>query len=76
MMIRHALLALLVSYGLSTAFWGLFGVFVLWPFILVSLACALAGAAAGWLAGRRLWLTLAATAVIRTGVFLIAAANG
>lgn len=66
--VRHLIAAAIVSYGLSLAFWAA-GTFVLVPFIVVSAGCAVAGAAAGLLAGRRLWLTIAATAVIRLGVF-------
>ena len=76
MFVRHLLLALAVSFGLSLAFWAIFGVFVLVPFLVVSTLCALAGLAIGWLAGRRLAVTLIATAIIRIGIYFAMTAGG
>ncbi|WP_339748729.1 hypothetical protein [uncultured Maricaulis sp.] len=69
--LRHLLLAAAVSYGLSGLFWLVLNVFNLQGFIAVSAACALAGALAGWLSGRRLWVTAGATAVIRLVAFFL-----
>ena len=76
MFVRHLLLALAVSFGLSLAFWAIFGVFVLVPFLVVSTLCALAGLAIGWLAGRRLAVTVLAPASIRIGICPAMSAGG
>lgn len=67
---HHALLAGLVSFGLSGVFGLAFGVFMLIPFFVVSSACAIVGALIGWVAGKRLWVTALAAALIRVGVFV------
>ena len=72
MVMRHIIVALIVSYAASLAFWAAFGVFAAGPFVVVSTACAFAGAAAGLLAGRRLWATVAATLIIRVAAYLAA----
>ena len=68
----HLVLAGLVSFGLSTLYWIAFGVFFLWPFLIVSTGCAAAGAAMGLIAGGRLWVTALAVAILRNIVFLAA----
>lgn len=68
-MLKHFVLALVISFALSIAFWGVFGVFELAPFFVVSILCAAAGAAIGKLLGDRLLLTGIATAIIRIAVF-------
>lgn len=73
--LRHILLALAISYGLSVFFWLALNVFILTGFIVVSAGCALAGALLGYLAGKRLWVTAIATGAIRLAAFL-AVTNG
>jgi hypothetical protein len=72
MFLRHAFAALLVSFALSVSFWLIWGVFVLPGFIVMSLLAAAGGLLAGWLAGKRLVITLVATAVIRIAIYVIA----
>ncbi len=68
---KHIFAALLVSYGLSLAFWLILHVFNLPGFIFISLACALAGAAAGWLGGQRVWVSIMATFLLRILVYIV-----
>lgn len=68
-MLKHFVLALVISFALSVAFWGVFGVFELAPFFIVSLLCAAAGASIGVVFGKRLLVTGIATAVIRVAAF-------
>ncbi|MEL7517681.1 MAG: hypothetical protein AAFN48_01860 [Pseudomonadota bacterium] len=70
MIFRHALIAVLVSFGLSIFFWAAFGVFLAVPFLVVSTLCALGGGVVGWVAGKRLWVTAIMTALIRSAVFI------
>ncbi|WP_300526986.1 hypothetical protein [Maricaulis sp.] len=74
MLLRHALAALTVSFSLSAGFWLVWGVFVMPGFVVMSLAAAAAGLLAGWLAGKRLWVTILATAVFRLVIYLVATA--
>ena len=66
---RHLAFAILVSYGFSVAFWLFMGVFILKGFIIISAACALAGALVGYFSGKKLMTTLIATAIIRLAAF-------
>ncbi len=68
---RHISLALFLSYGLSLLFWTVLNVFNLPGFIIISALCAIAGAGIGYLWGRRLWLSLLMTFLIRMGVFFL-----
>ena len=70
-LLRHLLLAAVISYGLSGLFWLVLHVFNLPGFIFVSAGCAIAGALAGYFAGQRLLVTAGATAAIRVAVFFI-----
>lgn len=73
--LRHLLVAALVSYGFSVFFWLALGMFILKGFIVVSAACALAGAAIGYFTGRKILVTVIATAVIRLAAYF-AVVNG
>lgn len=72
MLLRHALGALLVSFALSVSFWLIWGTFVMPGFIVMSLLAAAGGVLSGWLAGKRLVITLVATALIRIAIYIIA----
>ncbi len=65
-------LALVVSFGLSIAFWGIFGVFRTWPFVIVSTMSAALGAGLAASLGRGPLAAAAATAVIRILAFAVA----
>jgi hypothetical protein len=67
----HFLVALMVSYGLSVAFWLGLGVFNLMGFILVSAIAAALGLGAGWLMGKRLWVTLLVTLLTRLALYVL-----
>jgi len=69
--ITHLLVAGLVSYGLSVAFWLGLGVFNLMGFILVSAMAAALGLGAGWILGKRLWVTLLASLLARLGLYVL-----
>ncbi len=68
---RHIAAALTVSYGLSLGFWLFAGVFNLPGFVLVSALAAALGLAAGWLAGKRLWVTALAAMVFRLVLYYV-----
>jgi len=72
-LLRHILIAALISFGLSVGFWLGLGVFDLQGFVIVSSGVALAGALAGLLFGGRLAVTAGVTLVLRVGVFLAVA---
>ncbi len=72
----HLALALTVSAGLSGAFWIAYGVFELVPALIVTPACAAAGAALGWIARRNLLITAVLTMVIRGAAYLLATSGG
>jgi len=67
----HLLVALMVSYGLSVAFWLGLGVFNLMGFILVSAIATVLGVFAGWLMGKRLWVTVLATLLARLALYVL-----
>lgn len=70
-LLKHSALALIVSFGLSVFFWLALGVFNLQGFWAVSIGCAFLGVVLGLVFFRRLWVTGAATAMIRVLVFLV-----
>lgn len=70
-MLKHFGLALVISFALSIAFWVVFDIFELIAFFVVSIACAVAGAAIGVAFRRSLVLTSIATAAIRIAVFFV-----
>ena len=72
-LIRHSILALAISFGLSTFFWLALGVFNLQAFWAVSIGCACLGVVFGLVFFRKLLVTGLATAMIRVLVFLIVA---
>ncbi|PHS28941.1 MAG: hypothetical protein COA85_02430 [Robiginitomaculum sp.] len=69
--IMHFLGALLVSYGLSVAFWLGLGVFNLMGFVFVSALAAALGVFAGWFMGKHLWVTVLATLLCRLGLYML-----
>ena len=70
-LLKHSALALIVSFGLSVFFWLALGVFNLQGFWAVSIGCASLGVVFGLVFFRRIWVTGAATAMIRVLVFLV-----
>ena len=72
--LTHLTVAGLISFGLSLYAWLGLGVFALWPFIIVSSVCALAGAIIGyWIANSNILMTVGMTALIRVSAFLVIA---
>jgi len=69
--ITHLLVAVLVSYGLSVMFWLGLGVFNLMGFMLISALAAAVGLGAGWLMGKRLWVTLLASLLARLMLYVL-----
>ena len=67
----HGVVALALAYGLSLFFWLGLGVFNLPGFMMISFLAAATGLAAGWLAGRRLWLTALVTSVVRIALYVL-----
>lgn len=70
--VKHLIVALVLSFGLSVFFWAVFGVFAAAPFVFVSLACAVVGALIGYFGGNRLALTFGATLIVRVAAYLAA----
>ena len=70
-MLKYIWPSLALSYGLSVFFWLVLGVFNLGGFIAVSALCGVAGGALGYAAGKKMWVALVATAIIRIVVYLI-----
>ena len=68
---RHILLALVVAFGLSVAFWLIFGTFVLVGFVLWSLVSAAIGVGVGAFAVRNIVWTGVVTAVVRIVIYLV-----
>jgi len=68
---KHYLAAIGTSLFLSVMFWLILGVFQLVGFILWTFISALLGSSIGLVAGRKLFVTIIATALIRVIVFVI-----
>ena len=66
----HLSLALFVAGGLTVLLWLSFGLRWHLASFLVILGCALPGAFAGMVAGKRLWVTGLVTALIRCALFI------
>lgn len=67
--IEHFVVAVAISFALSIGFWIVYNIFELTPFFVVSIACAIAGAAIGVVVRRGVVLTIIATTAIRIAVF-------
>lgn len=67
----HITLAIIIAYGLSVYFWLGLGVFNLIGFIGVSALAVVIGLAAGWLMGKRLWVTALATLAARLILYAV-----
>jgi len=68
---RHYIIALAVSLVLSLLFWAAFGVFEIVGFVLWTSISALLGSSIGLVSDRKLWVTVIATTLIRTMIFVI-----
>lgn len=70
-LVRHILLALAIAFGLSIAFWQIYGTFVAAGFILWSLLSAAIGVSVGAYLVRNLVWTGVTTAVMRVLIYAI-----
>jgi hypothetical protein len=70
-LLRHAGLALAISFGLSVLFWLGLGVFGPTSFWLASLSSAILGLAFGYFIFRKLLMTAIATVLVRVTIFMV-----
>lgn len=70
-LLRHTILALFISFGLSVLFWLGLGVFDPTGFWLVSLSSAILGVAFGYFIFRKILVTGIASFLVRITIFML-----
>ncbi len=70
-LVQHILLALVIAFGLSVAFWLILGTFVLVGFVLWSLVAAAIGVGIGAFAVRNIVWTGIVTAAVRILIYAV-----